>query len=299
MRARASLVAAAGILACPASGCEILAGVHDVSLEGDGGPAKVTADTGAGRDGPEEATAVEASAPDASDAGPADAAAAPDGAAEAGADAAGTDAAGGDGGEGGSLDLIDDMSADDGLILMTEGRNGYWYSYNDGTGTETPPPGSPILPVALSPPQSFAPWGVSDYAMRFYGSNFTKTGGGIGFYFLTPRGSYDASRFAGIQFWAKIGGAGDAALITVEFPSAKTEAAGGICTACSYHFKTAVALSTAWAPYTVPFAQAKQDPRAVPSLSSLDTNELWAVLFEVSPNLTFDVYVADVSFTLP
>jgi hypothetical protein len=135
--------------------------------------------------------------------------------------------------------------------------------------------------------------------MRFYGSGFTKTGGGIGLYFLTPRGSYDASRFTGIQFWAKVGAAGDTGLLTVQFPSAKTAASAGICTVCNVNFKTTVALTTAWAVYNVPFAQAQQSATAVPHLASLDSNELYGLNFEVGPNVTFDVYIADLAFALP
>jgi hypothetical protein len=293
--ARAWVLAAASVLA----GCDLLVGSDSHRLfpfSDAGGPASDGA-SGGGSSGatpsPDGATA----ASDASGDGPpraTDAASPPDdGPGDVAAEIeTGSDASG-------QLDLIDDMSSDNGLILMTEGRNGAWFSYNDGTGTVTPAASTSILPVALAPPQTFPPWGPSQYAMRFFGSGFTRTGGGIGMYFLTPHGSYDASRFTGIQFWAKVGAAGDTGLLTVEFPSAKTVAAGGMCTVCNVNFKTTVALTTTWAAHTVPFAQAQQSATGVPHLSSLDSNELYGLDFEVGTNVTFDVYIGDVAFTLP
>jgi hypothetical protein len=289
---------AAGAVA--AAACSLVVGdVHGHHAPYDSADASdADASTDASDDASMDASPSPAPPPDASADGAAEAsdASAPPG--DAPADVTPPIDASPDASDSGMLDLIDDMSSDNGLILMTEGRNGVWFAFNDGTGTVTPAQASLILPVALTPPQTFSPWGTSQYAMRFYGSGFTQGGGGIGMYFLTPRASYDASRFKGIQFWARIGATGDTGLLTVEFPSAKTSTAGGICTVCNVNFKTTVALSTAWASYTVPFAQTQQSPSAAPHLTSLDTGELYSVIFEVGNNVTFDVYIADVAFTL-
>src|SRR5262245_52042672 len=64
------------------------------------------------------------------------------------ASAASTSTTGASSGAGGGLmvDLIDDMEDGDGQILQTMGRIGSWFSYNDGTGTQTPLPGGQCVP---------------------------------------------------------------------------------------------------------------------------------------------------------
>jgi hypothetical protein len=42
--------------------------------------------------------------------------------------------------------LIDDFEDGDGRIATIGGRNGTWFTFNDGTGTQTPPPGTPFVP---------------------------------------------------------------------------------------------------------------------------------------------------------
>src|SRR5262245_29503993 len=45
------------------------------------------------------------------------------------------------------LETIDDMEDMDGSITMAGGRQGAWYSYNDGTGMQTPP----VDPMGMTP----------------------------------------------------------------------------------------------------------------------------------------------------
>jgi len=48
----------------------------------------------------------------------------------------------------GSPGLVDDLNDGDGYIFNNDGRRGVWYTYNDGTGNQTPagtPPGPPYV----------------------------------------------------------------------------------------------------------------------------------------------------------
>ena len=45
-----------------------------------------------------------------------------------------------------SLDLVDNFEDSNNGIYETEGRRGYWYTYNDGTGSQEPQPGQTANP---------------------------------------------------------------------------------------------------------------------------------------------------------
>jgi uncharacterized membrane protein YgcG len=103
--------------------------------------------------------------------------------------------------------LIDDFEDGDGLIAPLGGRGGGWFTFNDGTGTQTPAPGTPVLPEVLDTSANFllhttgsgfAPQGpLPDGSFAFgaaVGTNlrFDPTTGQV-----LP---YDGSKYAGINF---------------------------------------------------------------------------------------------------
>ena len=56
----------------------------------------------------------------------------------------------------GSPGLVDDLNDGNGYILENDGRSGGWYTYNDGTGIQTPA-GAPPGPPYVCEPETFAP----------------------------------------------------------------------------------------------------------------------------------------------
>jgi len=102
--------------------------------------------------------------------------------------------------------LIDDFEDGDGLLPPISGRNGSWFVFNDGSGTQTPGPGDPIVPQVVDTSANFvfhmtgtdfAPMGVPlpDGTSSF--------GAGVGANLkYGPSGTvpYDASKYAGINF---------------------------------------------------------------------------------------------------
>lgn len=84
--------------------------------------------------------------------------------------------------------------ADDGSILPNDGRNGSWYIYNDGTGTQTPEASS----ISCAPPVPTN----SEICTSGYG--FDSWGAGIGVALNASSdcasGLYDASAYSGVTF---------------------------------------------------------------------------------------------------
>jgi hypothetical protein len=65
--------------------------------------------------------------------------------------------------------LIDDFEDGDGQLVPIGGRNGVWFTFNDGSGVQTPAPGAEVLPEVLdasanfvlhTAAQGFAPQGL-------------------------------------------------------------------------------------------------------------------------------------------
>jgi Glycosyl hydrolase family 12 len=93
----------------------------------------------------------------------------------------------------GTAALLDDFADGDNRIGIDEGRLGYWYSFDDGTGTTRPAPGTPVQ------------W--TGGKARFTVSGHTKWGAGFGFDFLKKDGTspescggYDACAYEGVEF---------------------------------------------------------------------------------------------------
>lgn len=203
-------------------------------------------------------------------------------------------------GEGGvKLALIDDLESNTGLILAVSGRSGAWFTYNDGTGTQSPIAGGKFLPTATTPARP-----SSTYAARTSGSAFTTWGAGMGFNLNDPpsgpnmgvRGVYDASGYKGFSFWARVGQG--SATVRFNVPAKDTDLMGGVCmpaTACSDYYGKTLPLTTEWVQYSVLFSDLHQQGWGM-SIPTFDPKTLYAVQFKVDPNTSFDVWVDDIAF---
>lgn len=201
---------------------------------------------------------------------------------------------------GDAVDVIDDMEGATGSILAKDGRVGAWYVYNDGTAGATETPGVPFLPTAISPPR-----GTSTYAAKMKGEGFTTWGAGMGLNFNDPgngdggsaKASYDASKFDGLTFWAKIG-AGSTAAVRVNVSTKETDPAGGTCTPvakCSDHFGKNINLTAEWVQYTIKFADLTQLGWGQ-SVPKFNASAVYAAQFQVAKATTFDIWVDDIAF---
>jgi hypothetical protein len=142
--------------------------------------------------------------------------------------------------------LIDDFEDGDGAIAPISGRNGVWYVFNDGSGTETPAPGTPVLPEVLDTSANellrvtgsgFAPLGT----LLPDGVNFAY-GAGVGAFFVFDPAAghvvpYDASKYSGIQFTFSTKSSADVPLqVGFSIATAATTPVeqGGTCTSGCY-----------------------------------------------------------------
>ena len=103
----------------------------------------------------------------------------------------------------GAEGLIDDGEDGNNQNLPDDNRGGYWYTFRDKKGTT-------IEPVAGEDGGTFAMsegGHGSQFAARFHGKIGTGAPlfAGMGMNFVDPKAPYDASKYAGISFWAKKG----------------------------------------------------------------------------------------------
>ncbi|WP_437783479.1 hypothetical protein [Sorangium sp. So ce1097] len=232
-----------------------------------------------------------------------------------GPSSASASATGGAGAGGGAADvpadieLIDDMEDGDAAIEEAGGRVGYWYSYNDGTGTQTPPVYSEETPVGFHPETLTPPRGQSTRAVHTFGSGFTEWGAGVGFALNGPDMGlfpYDASAYAGIVFWARLGDAGAVKTMKVNLSDKVSEPAGGICdesagegdaNRCFDHWSTIARLGPEWAPVVIPFDELTRGGwGAEPTAEAIDLAGLYVIEFRFAQDEDFDVYIDDIGF---
>jgi endoglucanase len=198
--------------------------------------------------------------------------------------------------------LIDDLEDRDGFIAPTGGRNGGWSVYSDGTGGTLEPPAS----SNPAPARIIGGRCGSEYAMRVTGQGFTDWGAGfnIGFrYENDDLGGFDASRYRGVRFWARIGESNTSA-IRVQFQDGSTYPAGGVCdpvdligpAACyNGHGTGLVPLGTDWQKYEIAFDRLSQRG-LFGSPSAFDKSRLYDLEWLIQPNSVFDLWIDDVWF---
>ena len=185
--------------------------------------------------------------------------------------------------------MIDDMEDGDPAICRSQGRQGGWFSFGDGSGgaqTLTP---NAVIDGAR---------GASHRAVHFTGGGFTNWGAITGFNLNDDglgRNDYDAGGAGGLTFWMK----SDVA-VDVELPIPETVliADSGSCDPaaqdgnCNNNFRFSIrSPGPGWTQYRVPFTSLQQDGSAVWS-----PKQLIAVQFVVRTDAPFDIWIDDVAF---
>jgi len=193
--------------------------------------------------------------------------------------------------------LIADGENNSNQIANIEDRGGYWYTFVDDAG-------STVVPEAGKNGGTFqmTPGGANGtkYAAHMSG----KVGGGnalyvgMGFNFVDPKGTYDASKYKGISFWAKKG-PGSASKVRLKVPDAQTDPEGKICKECFNDFGKDLELYDNWTQYVIPFFTMKQDPTwGNPHPDQIDSSKLYGVQFQFNkPGEVFDMWLDEIEFT--
>ena len=182
-------------------------------------------------------------------------------------------------------ELVDDLEDGDAAIPEIAGRQGNWITYNDGTGTQTPPPS------VLFTPDS--PGLDSSYAARTFGSGFTSWGATLAVELnrdSTTKATYDASDYIGVSFWARAAGT-----LPVRFmvSDINTDSDGNVCSNCFDHFGADITLDTTWQRYVLTWWQLDQQGWG-DQFAGLDIEHIFGLHFQTPPNQSFDVWVDDV-----
>jgi endoglucanase len=191
--------------------------------------------------------------------------------------------------------VVDDMEDTNNQVLSQVGRGGYWYTFADKAGSTIDPPAGGHF--AMSPGGANG----SAYAARARGklaASGAPIFAGMGFSFTDPKSAYDASRYSGVTFFARIEGA-SAASVRLKVPDVDTDPDGRGCTECFNDFGADLAMTDTWTRYTVPFDRMTQmEGWGAPRPGSIDKTKIYGVQWQATqPGATFDVWVDDVAFT--
>lgn len=186
--------------------------------------------------------------------------------------------------------LIEDFEDDNSQTAKLDGRNGYWWMHSD-------PNGSTILPGSFMPEQNGASgtdraihiWGQTASSQAAYGSQ-------LGLDFIDGGKLYDASKYIGIRFKARIK-EGTSKTVRFNIPDVNTHKNAGVCTDCWNHFGRDISLATEWQEYAVLFDEVRQAPGwGSPRPSNVTSGQLWGINWAIGVGRNFDVWVDDVEF---
>jgi hypothetical protein len=191
--------------------------------------------------------------------------------------------------------LLDDGEDGNNQNIVGADRGGYWYTFRDKKGTT-------IDPIAGEDGGTFSMsegGHGSKFAARFHGKIGTGAPlfGGMGMNFVDPKEAYDASKYAGIAFWAKVG-PNSTPKVRLKVPDMTTDPQGGVCTECFNDFGADLSLTPEWKFYIFPFKAMKQMPGwGAPRKPHIAEGKLYGVQFQVNvPSANYDVWVDDLTF---
>ncbi len=189
--------------------------------------------------------------------------------------------------------MIEDAEDDNNQVIVQEGRGGYVYTFSDKAGSTI----APGTDGAFTPAEGGA--SGTKRALRIAG----KVGAadvvyaGLGVNFIDPKGPYDASKYGGVSFYAKVA-PGSATKVRLKVPDVSTDPDGKICSACFNDFGSDLVLTEDWQKYTVPFAEMKQlSGWGSPTPSSIDKSKIYGVQLQVNDKgQSYDIWIDEIGF---
>jgi endoglucanase len=183
--------------------------------------------------------------------------------------------------------LVEDAEDGDNRSLLSEGRGGYWYTSLDSEGSTIEPGGN----FKMDAPGHAGSKQAAHMHGKMAASGFSVYAS-MGFALTNPNGPYDASKYAGISFWAK-----GPAHVRLKVPDVYTAPGGGFCKDCYNDFGIELALTAEWQRYTIPFAWLSQQPGWGDPRPEVASNAIYALQWQVgSRGRSYDVWVDDISF---
>ncbi len=183
--------------------------------------------------------------------------------------------------------LIEDFEDGNARLLLREGRGGAWLSTGGRNAQQVPRPGSTAFPVLDADARH-----AGRYALRLRTERLTETSSGL-YADLTPGQCYDASAYAGIEFWAKGSGRIFFGPTMVDIMEKKW---GGLCEKDCYDRHLAPAdLTPEWKLYRFLWKDLEQSGWG--HQVAFDPTRLLTIGFSVDvPDTPSDFWIDDVSF---
>jgi len=187
---------------------------------------------------------------------------------------------------------LDDLEDNNNQITKTNGRDGYWWSAADPKGSkidmQVAEPGFGGSELAVHITGKTVPGKAEDDAWGvLLGMNF------VGQDVLL----YDASKYAGIAFKAKVGTPDSARAVRLKIADVNTHKDAGICKTCWNHFGKDLTLTTEWKEYRVSFSGAEQEPGwGDPRPQAVTPSKLVGLNWGIGPGNTYDIWIDDITF---
>ncbi len=190
--------------------------------------------------------------------------------------------------------VIDDAEDGDNRIALVEGRSGYWWSAHDDKGSTIEPTGTFKMLEGGAHGSKFAAHVVGKTAPH----EDKAWGSVVGFSLVDNHALYDASKHAGISFFAKVGEK-SGSQVRLKVADVNTHPDGRVCKeGCYNDFGKDFDFGHDWQEYQVTFAELKQqegwgDPRP----AAITPNQLVQIAWHLmTPGVEFDLYLDDLRF---
>jgi endoglucanase len=195
----------------------------------------------------------------------------------------------------GAEGAIDDFEDNNNQNHVVDGRGGYWYTYVDKAG-------STVWPEAGEAGGTFTP-SEPGYNSKFAAEVKGKIGtaaivfGALGMNFIDPKGIYDASKYAGITFFAKRA-PNTTGKVRLKVPDISTEKEAGVCSECFNDFGVDLNLTEQWQRYTFPFRDMKQmEGWGMPRRPHIDPSKLFGLQWQTQvQGADYDFSVDNIAF---
>lgn len=183
--------------------------------------------------------------------------------------------------------LIDDFEDGDTQVAKVADRSGYWFASHDPSGSTIDP-----SPLAISQPGAGSEKGLHVFGQTSSASD--AWGSLVGANFV-EQGVYDASKYAGISFKAKVG-ASSTKNVRFNVGDVNTHPDGGVCKTCWNHFGKDLQLTTDWQEYKISFAELHQQAGWGDQFATITPSKLIAIYWAIGPGKAFDLWVDDIRF---
>jgi hypothetical protein len=185
---------------------------------------------------------------------------------------------------------LDDLEDGNNQVTKSSGRDGYWWSAHDPKGStidmQVTEPGAAGSELAMHITGKTVPGKAEDDAWGIL----------LGMNFVNQGLFYDASKYAGVAFKAKVGPE-SARGVRLKIADINTHKEAGVCTTCWNHFGKDLTLTTEWKEYRVSFSSAQQEPGwGSPRPTAITPTKLIALNWGIGPGQTYDLWIDDITF---